>query len=76
MSSNAERVVVALGGNALLRKGARGTVGEQQSRSLAAMAAILPLLTAGRQLVLTHGNGPIVGNILVRHQAARLRSAF
>jgi carbamate kinase len=66
-----ERIVVALGGNALLRKGDRGTAAEQAARSLAAMEAIVPLLTRDRQVVITHGNGPIVGNILIRQQLAR-----
>jgi carbamate kinase len=66
-----ERIVVALGGNALLRKGDRGTAAEQEARSVAAMDAIAPLLTPERQVVITHGNGPIVGNILIRQQLAR-----
>jgi len=66
-----ERMVVALGGNALIRQGDRGTVTEQAVRSLAAMAAISQMVTAERQLVITHGNGPTVGNILIRQQLAR-----
>lgn len=71
MTTAAERVVVALGGNALLRKGDRGTVEEQQMRSRAAMEALVPLLTPEWHVVLTHGNGPIVGNILIRHRLAQ-----
>jgi carbamate kinase len=67
----AERIVIALGGNALLRQGDRGTAAEQAVRSMAAMEAIAPLLTAERQVVITHGNGPVVGNILIRQQLAR-----
>ena len=66
-----DRIVVALGGNALLRKGDAGTAAEQAVRSLVAMQALVPLLTSERQLVITHGNGPIVGNILIRQQYAR-----
>ncbi|HXG22249.1 MAG TPA: carbamate kinase [Methylomirabilota bacterium] len=66
-----ERVVVALGGNALLRRGDRGTASEQAARSMEAMAMIAQLLTSDRQVVITHGNGPTVGQILVRHQLAR-----
>ncbi|MBI3800529.1 MAG: carbamate kinase [Deltaproteobacteria bacterium] len=66
-----ERLVVALGGNALIRQGDRGTITEQAARSLAAMAAISQTVTAERQLVITHGNGPTVGNILIRQQLAR-----
>ncbi len=71
MGNEAERIVVALGGNALIRKGDRGTVEEQDERSRAAMAAVVPLFTPARQVVLTHGNGPIVGTILIRHQLAQ-----
>lgn len=71
MTQQPERTVIALGGNALVRQGDRGTVVEQEARALAAMAAIAPLLTPERQVVITHGNGPIVGNILIRHQHSR-----
>lgn len=66
-----ERLVVALGGNALIRQGDQGTAAEQETRALAAMEAIVSLLTLERQVVITHGNGPIVGNILIRHQHTR-----
>ena len=63
-----ERIVIALGGNALLRQGDSGTAAEQTARSLAAMHALVPLITPERHVVITHGNGPIVGNILIRQQ--------
>lgn len=66
-----ERIVVALGGNALLQSGDRGTEAEQAARGLTAMAAVAHLITPERQVVITHGNGPTVGNILIRHQLAR-----
>ncbi len=66
-----EKIVAALGGNALLRQGDHGTVTEQAARSLAAMEAISQIVTPERQIVITHGNGPTVGNILVRQQLAR-----
>jgi carbamate kinase len=66
-----ERIVVALGGNALIRQGDRGTIAEQVARSTAAMVAIAQIVTPERQLVITHGNGPTVGNILIRQQLAR-----
>ncbi len=67
-----ERVVVALGGNALIRQGDRGTVTEQAVRSLAAMQAVAQMVIAERQIVITHGNGPTVGNILIRQQLSSL----
>lgn len=71
MNANDERLVVALGGNALLRKGDKGMAEEQVARCLEAAEALLPLLHPERQVVITHGNGPIVGNILIRQQAAQ-----
>jgi len=65
------RLVVALGGNAILRRGDNGTIEAQFERSEEAMAHIVPLIAAGHHVVLTHGNGPIVGNILLRNEAAR-----
>lgn len=59
--------VVALGGNALSRAGERGTAAEQQAHMREAVAALGPLLDGGR-LVITHGNGPQVGRMLLRHE--------
>lgn len=62
-------VVVALGGNALTRAGERGTAAEQRANLREAMAAIAPILSEG-ELVFTHGNGPQVGNGLLRQERA------
>jgi carbamate kinase len=61
--------VVALGGNALIRPGDRGTAAEQ-SRRLRESAKSLEPLFADRRLVITHGNGPQVGNELLRQERA------
>jgi carbamate kinase len=61
--------VVALGGNALMRPGERGTAAEQLANLRRAVTALEPLLTDER-LVLTHGNGPQVGNELIRQERA------
>ena len=61
--------VVALGGNALMRPGERGTAAEQRANLRRACEALRPLLTDG-ELVVTHGNGPQVGNELLRHERA------
>ena len=61
--------VVALGGNALMRPGERGTAAEQLANLRRAVAALQPLLTE-RGLVVTHGNGPQVGNELLRQERA------
>jgi carbamate kinase len=67
----ARRLLVALGGNALLRAGDDGTIGTQIVRADEAMDHIAKLAAAGHELVLTHGNGPVVGNIVLRGEAAR-----
>ena len=59
--------VVALGGNALIRAGDRGTAAEQAARLRETAEALAPLLREGN-LVITHGNGPQVGNELLRHE--------
>jgi carbamate kinase len=61
--------VVALGGNALMRPGERGTAAEQRANLREACAALRPLLDEA-ELVVTHGNGPQVGNELLRHERA------
>ena len=61
--------VVALGGNALIRPGDRGTAAEQAARLREAAETLAPLLTEPR-LVITHGNGPQVGNQLLRQERA------
>ena len=63
--------VIALGGNAILPAGRSGTIGEQFAITVTAMEEIASLLRAGRRVVITHGNGPIVGNILIRNEAVR-----
>ena len=67
----AERILVALGGNALVRAGQRGTIQEQMANLDLAMAGIVPLIQRGCHVVITHGNGPQVGHILLRVEAAR-----
>ena len=56
--------VVALGGNAILPKGARGTPGEQWATARRAAKNLIPILDGGSRLVITHGNGPQVGYLL------------
>jgi carbamate kinase len=60
--------VVALGGNALLAPGERGTAAEHRANLAATFRAIAPLLEG--EVVITHGNGPQVGNELLRQELA------
>ncbi|MBD0317627.1 MAG: carbamate kinase [Thermoleophilia bacterium] len=69
MPSSRGLTVVALGGNALLRAGERGTAAEQRANLAETFATIAPLLSDG-PLVVTHGNGPQVGNELLRQELA------
>src|SRR5438552_10351014 len=62
-------LVVALGGNALMRPGELGTAAEQLANLRRAIGALRPLL-AQNGLVITHGNGPQVGNELIRQERA------
>lgn len=61
--------VVAFGGNALLKAGQKGTIEEQEANSLVASNSLLKLMNNRYNLVLTHGNGPQVGNILLANSA-------
>ena len=60
--------VLALGGNALLGPGERGTAAEHRANLATTFAALAPLLAG--EVVLTHGNGPQVGNELLRQELA------
>jgi carbamate kinase len=65
-----ERVVVALGGNALLRRGADDTFEEMYRAARAAAEQIADIAMEGWEVVVTHGNGPQVGRILIQQEAA------
>jgi len=61
--------VVALGGNALLRGDQVGTIEEQEQNTTDTLENLVFLINEGYNLVITHGNGPQVGNILMRNDA-------
>jgi carbamate kinase len=61
--------VIALGGNALLRGNQTGTIDQQEKNTLETCKNLLNLVRKGYNLVVTHGNGPQVGNILLRNEA-------
>lgn len=61
--------VVALGGNALLRDNQLGTIDEQEQNTTDTLENLVFLIREGYDLVITHGNGPQVGNILMRNDA-------
>jgi carbamate kinase len=63
--------VVALGGNALARAGEPATITNQFRHARESMAMVVELARAGWHIVLVHGNGPQVGDELVRNEIAR-----
>jgi carbamate kinase len=65
------KLVIALGGNALVRPDEAGTLEEQRRRIREAMGPIADLVTAGFTIVITHGSGPMVGHLLLQMECAR-----
>ena len=65
------RLVIAIGGNATHPENIRGTTEEQEIVAARAARSLLPLLMLNNKLILTHGNGPVVGKILLRQYYAR-----
>jgi len=61
--------VVALGGNALLQSGQKGTIDDQEANAKATSECLVKLLKRGYNIVITHGNGPQVGNIMLANTA-------
>lgn len=61
--------VVALGGNALLRGNEIGTIQQQEKNTYDTCINLLSLLKNDYNIVITHGNGPQVGNIMLRNEA-------
>jgi carbamate kinase len=66
-----DRVVVALGGNALLRRGEQDTFENLYRSARLAAERVADIAAAGWEVVVTHGNGPQVGRILLQQEAAR-----
>lgn len=62
--------LVAFGGNALLEPGDVGTVAEQQHRAADAARWLIGLVRGGHDLVIVHGNGPQVGQVLIQMEEA------
>ncbi len=68
----APRTVIALGGNAISPAGTAGTAAEQTANLWRTMTQVAALVEAGlTELVLTHGNGPQVGNVLIKNDLAK-----
>ena len=61
--------VIAFGGNALLRGDQIGTIDEQEQNVYETCQNLVGLIKTGYDLVIGHGNGPQVGNVLLQHEA-------
>lgn len=61
--------VVAFGGNAILRDKEEGTIEQQEKNATETLENLIHLIKDGYELVITHGNGPQVGNIIMRNDA-------
>jgi len=64
-------IVIALGGNALLKKGERLTVDRQMKAMTSAMNSLVPLFKSRYNIVITHGSGPQVGNLILQNEMAK-----
>lgn len=69
------RIIVAIGGNAIHPAGIKGTSEEQVAIAGDTAKALLPLLELDNELIITHGNGPGVGKVLMRQALAREKVA-
>ncbi len=69
------RIVVAVGGNALIQAGQQGTWEEQLANVREIVAAVLALRGLGHEVVLTHGNGPHVGSLLLQNKLGEAEAA-
>lgn len=63
--------MIAFGGNALLRAGQEGTYEQQLQNVEQTCSQLQPLIERGYDIVIGHGNGPQVGNALLRHEAGK-----
>jgi len=61
--------MIAFGGNALLRSGQKGTYKDQLDNVEATCEQLYPLIEKGYHIVIGHGNGPQVGNVMLQHEA-------
>ena len=70
MTERPLRIVVALGGNAICPPGIEGDIAQQFARTRQTVTHLADLVDRGHCLLITHGNGPQVGNILRRVEIA------
>jgi len=69
-----KKIVVALGGNAIIAAGQKGTIAEQFENTRLSLGGIIKLIKDGYKMVVTHGNGPQAGAMLLRVEAGLTRN--
>jgi|MTBAKSStandDraft_2_1061841.scaffolds.fasta_scaffold02296_5 carbamate kinase len=69
-----KKVVIALGGNAIIRKGQKGTVAEEFANTRASLDGIIKVIKHDYNVAITHGNGPQAGNMMLRVEAGLSRN--
>ncbi len=69
--NQSEKIIVSIGGNVIIRRGGRGTIDEQMENLSQACGYIGRMVKGGKSIIITHGNGPIVGNIVIRNEAVK-----
>ncbi len=71
MAAKGRKAVVALGGNAITREFEEGNIYQQFANTRRSLNGVVILIEKGYQLAITHGNGPQVGNYLIRVEESR-----
>lgn len=69
--TNSKLAVIAFGGNALLKSHQKGTYSEQIQNVTETCRCLLPMIKSGYRIVIGHGNGPQVGNVMLQHKAGK-----
>ncbi len=62
-------IIIALGGNALLKSGQKGSIDEQNLNVRETLHSLFPFIKQGHHIIITHGNGPQVGFVLLKNDA-------
>ena len=63
--------IVAMGGHAFMQKGEAGTIGDHERNAAYIARQLMCLIERSHPLVITHGNGPQVGSLLIQHETAK-----
>lgn len=76
MIKKKKTAVVALGGNAITREGEKDSISRQFANTKESLAGIVGLIRDGYNLAITHGNGPQVGNAILRVELAKGNATY